>query len=65
MTPGHVFVVQGTIGEIGADAAVASTDSVFDVQPSWHKLVSPDKPFDPARHRAQRLVGPEVGTGRR
>lgn len=51
VTQGHVFVVQGTIGEIGADASVVSTDSVFDVQPSWHGLVSPGQRYHPLKHK--------------
>lgn len=47
---GHVFVVQGTIGKVGTDAAVVSTDGIFDVQPSWHALVSPGRSYDSTKH---------------
>jgi len=59
---GHVFVVQGTIGQLGADAAIVSTDEDFKVESSWHDLVRQDMPYDPDKHRPQ--AWPERGWGR-
>lgn len=54
MTAGHVFVVKGAIGQLVADAAIVSTDRDFTVESHWHKVVTHEEPFDPARHRPAR-----------
>ena len=36
MTPGHVFVVEGLIGNLVADVEVISTDDEFRVEDHWH-----------------------------
>lgn len=62
MTQGHVFVVQGTIGEMVADAAVVSTDAAFSVVPHWHAVITPERPFRGAQHRPS--TWSEQGWGR-
>jgi len=59
---GHVFVVQGAIGRLVADAAVVSTDADFTVEPYWHDVVTPDQPFRAAEHRPSAWF--EQGWGR-
>lgn len=62
MATGHVFVIKGWIGKLVADASIVSTDSLFWVEPGWHRVVVSDKRFEASRHRP--LNWDETGWGR-
>lgn len=57
---GHVFVIQGRIGKVVADAAIVSTDNVFKVEDHWRSALSAS---DADRLRSTNSMGGRTAAG--
>ncbi|MGO1315677.1 MAG: SIR2 family protein [Cellulomonadaceae bacterium] len=52
--PGHVFVVNGSLAELGADVLVIPTDAHFSVRQAWHSIATGLEPA-PAAARIREM----------
>lgn len=64
MTEGHVFVVQGKIGQVVADAAVVPTDASFSVREYWREAIAPEGDLSVEKHKPQQWSSTGWGRSR-